>query len=319
MSYSVRSISQDEKDEVLASIEGTNFHSSKADLHGICVKLYTCREGTKIMWEDNFYAMSDHVRSHARLFVLDDPSRGVEVLYEPLTATAFLYNFDYYGWIKSVALAVAGDILEDTHNIHSVHGAALDIDGKGATLIAPSRTGKTTQSWGLLRMRESRLVTDDWYFVRLSDRRPLAFGSEKNCYIDSDIGEIWNEYQPLVDQARFDNRQRAIVDVRWVAGRGSVIPMTSMHHILLLKRDRDDPQALREVSADEAWDYLREHDLCNPHQMSRDERKLRTRERFFRSYLKECPVHMVNTIRSPQETQSLIRGLLLACEDPRGE
>ena len=315
MSYKITLISPEEKDAVYEKVKGTNFFTTKADIHGICVKLYTCDQATKIMWEDNFYAMSDHVRSHARMYCLEDPSQGLEVLYEPLTKTAFLINFDYYGWIKSVALAMAGDILEDEHNIHSVHGAALDVDGSGATLIAPSRTGKTTQSWGLLRMREARLVTDDWYFVRLSDRRPLAFGSEKNCYIDSDIGEIWNEYQPLVDKATFDNRQRAIVDVRWVSGLGSVTPMTSMHHIILLKRDRDDPQKVREMDADEAWEYLREHDLCNPHQMLRDDRKMAIRERFFRSYLKECPVHMVNTVTPPQETQAIIRGLLLRCHD----
>ena len=314
MGYNIILISPEEKDELSAGIAGRNFFTTKADIHGICVKLYTCSQATKIMWEDNFYAMSDNVRSHARIYLVEDPQRGLDVLYEPLTKTAFIYNFDYYGWVKSVALAMAGDILEDEHNIHSVHGAALDVDGRGATLIAPSRTGKTTQSWGLLRMPNSRLVTDDWYFVRLSDRRPLAFGSEKNCYIDSDIGEIWNEYQPLVDKANFDNRQRAVVDVRWVAGLGAVTPMTSMHHIILLKRDHDDPEAMRRMSADEAWEYLKEHDLCNPHQMMRDDRKLRIRERFFRSFLKECPVHMVNTTGSPQETQALIRSLLLTCD-----
>ena len=53
------------------------------------------------------------------------------VKYDPLTRTAFLFNIDYYGWVKSIALALAGDILEDQHHIHSVHGAALDIGGQG--------------------------------------------------------------------------------------------------------------------------------------------------------------------------------------------
>jgi serine kinase of HPr protein (carbohydrate metabolism regulator) len=60
-----------------------------------------------------------------------------------------------------------------------VHGAAIDINGNGISIIAPSKTGKTTHSWGLLRLPNGRLVSDDWYFVRLSSREPLAFGSEK--------------------------------------------------------------------------------------------------------------------------------------------
>ena len=83
------------------------------------------------MWEDNFYAMSESVRSHGRVVMIDLPGERMKVLYEPVAKTAFLFNFDYYGWVKSVALAVAGDLLEDEHHIHSVHGAALDIAGRG--------------------------------------------------------------------------------------------------------------------------------------------------------------------------------------------
>lgn len=290
-----------------------NFHTAKADIHGVCIKLYTTNETIKSMWLDNFYAMSETVRSHGRIIHIDDAEMQTEVLYEPNTSTAFLYNFDYYGWVKSVALAVAGDILEDDHHIYSVHGAALDVDGRGVTMIAPSKTGKTTHSWGLLRRPDSRLITDDWFFVRMSERRPLAFGSEKNCYIDSDIGQIWGEFQPLVENIRFDNKQRAIVNVRWVTGRDSVIPMTTMHDIILLKRDHNDPRIVIDMSSEEALQYLIENDLCNPHQMVRDERKMSIRYEFFRQFLSSGTVHMINTICTPQETQEIIRGLLSKC------
>ncbi|MCG7840992.1 MAG: hypothetical protein MIO87_03665 [Methanomassiliicoccales archaeon] len=310
MSYPVRLIAPEEKDVLYEKYSSCNFHTSKADINGVCLKLYTMSDATMGMWEDNFYAMSETVRSHGRVICLDDPSHPLEVLYEPTAKTAFLFNFDYYGWVKSVALAVAGDVLEDEHQIYSVHGAALDIDGKGITLIAPSKTGKTTHSWGLLRSKAARLVTDDWYFVRLSDRRPMAFASEKNCYIDADIGTIWDEYRDLVEKSTFDNKQRAVVNVRWVAGKGSVIPMTTIHEVVLLRRDRSDPEQMRELSPDEAWEYLVANDLCNPHQMVRDERKMRLRERFFRQFLSQTKVHLVNTTASPAETQEAIRRLV---------
>ena len=311
--YKVTVISPDQKDELYARYDNIKFHMAKADIHGVCIKLYTTNETIKTMWQDNFYAMSETVRSHGRVIQIDDPDKGTEVEYEPSTSTAFLYNFDYYGWVKSVALAVAGDILEDDHHIHSVHGAALDVDGRGITMIAPSKTGKTTHSWGLLRRPDARLITDDWFFVRMSERRPLGFGSEKNCYIDSDIGQIWGEFQPLVENVRFDNKQRAIVNVRWVTGRESVIPMTTMHEIILLKRDYEDPRLEYEMSPEDALEYLIKNDLCNPHQMVRDDRKLRIRHDFFRRFLSSGSVHMVNTVSTPQETQEIIRGLLNTC------
>lgn len=310
MSYPVRLISYEEKDLLYEQYSSYPFHTAKADISGCCVKLYTLSSAVKDMWEDNFYAMSETVRSHGRVICLEDSERPLEVLFEPNTKTAFLFNFDYYGWIKSVALALAGDILEDEHQIHSVHGAALDIDGKGITLIAPSKTGKTTHSWGLLRSKDARLVTDDWYFVRLSERRPMAFGSEKNCYIDADIGNIWEDYRGLVEKAKFDNRQRAVVNVRWVTGKGSVVPMTTIHEVVMLKRDKSDPRLVRELTPDEAWEYLSANDLCNPHQMVRDERKMDVREKFFRQFLSKSRVHLVNTTATPQETQAAIVKLI---------
>jgi ATP-dependent phosphoenolpyruvate carboxykinase len=230
--------------------------------------------------------------------------------YDPYTKTAFLVNVEYYGWIKSIALAVAGDVLEDEHRIYSVHGAAIDMGGRGVSLIAPSGTGKTTHSWGLLRLKNARLVSDDWYFVRLSSREPIAFGSEKNCYIEADIGKIWDEYEQLVNKAHFDKEGRAVVNVRWIVGSGGVIPLTTMRDIILLKRDPTDSRIVTNLSTDEALQYMTKNDFCNPHQLVKDRRKLKLRMEFFRRYFEQTNVYLVNTIASPQETQQKIRETL---------
>ncbi len=235
MNYQVQLITPDEKDRLFQEYQDRFLYSSKADVYGCCVKLLTDTERVKNLWEDNFFSMNENTRSHGRLVVLEQEGEPLTVKYEAYTKTAFLVNVDYYGWIKSIALAVAGDVLEDEHGIYSVHGAALDVGCLGVSIIAPSGTGKTTHSWGLLRLPTARLVSDDWYFVRLSSREPLAFGSEKNCYIEADIGKIWNEYERLVDKARFDQKGRAVVNVRWIVGSGGVIPLVTMKKIILLK------------------------------------------------------------------------------------
>jgi len=310
MSYAVTQIPQSETERLCSEFRNRPFFPAKADIHGVCVKLYTEDRETADMWEDNFYSMSDSVRSHARLICVSDERYGTEVLYDINSKTAFLFNFSYYGWVKSIALAIASDILEDAHGIHWVHGAALDADGLGVTLIAPSKTGKTTQSWGLLRSENTRLVTDDWYFVKMGGGRPIAAGSEKNCYVDADIGDVWEEYKPLVKTVKFDSNGRGIANIRWVAGLDSVIPMTSIRYIILMKRDKDDKEAVRKMTSGEAVAYLEENDYCNPHQMVRDERKMSLRKRFFTEYLKGAEVYMVNTILEPRETQERIREIV---------
>lgn len=310
MIYKVQLIDIPEKDRLLRDSEDKFLYTSKADVYGCCVKLLTDIDQVKNLWDDNFFSMSESTRSHGRLVVLEEAGEPITVKYEPYTKTAFLVNMDYYGWIKSIALAVAGDVLEDEHGIYSVHGAAIDVGCMGVSIIAPSGTGKTTHSWGLLRIPNARLVSDDWYFVRLSSREPLAFGSEKNCYIEADIGKIWNEYERLVDKARFDAKGRAVVNVRWIVGNGGVIPLVTMRKIILLKRDKEDKNIVAKLNPDEALQYIVAHDFCNPHQLVRDERKLQLRKNFFRRYFGQTEVYLVNTTGTPQDTQAKIRELL---------
>jgi hypothetical protein len=310
MIYQVELIDPKTKGELLEIYESQLLYTSKADIYGCCIKLLTDSRETKDMWEDNFYSANENNRSHGRLIVLNRPNEPLTVKYDPYTKTAFLINLNYYGWVKSIALAVAGDVLEDEHRIYSVHGAAIDLDGVGVSIIAPSGTGKTTHSWGLLRIPTARLISDDWYYVRLSTREPLAFGSEKNTYIQADIGKIWNEYERLVDKAQFDSRGRAIVNVRWIVGAGGVIPMATLQKIILLKRDPTDVRAVSCLSTDEALHFMIENNFCNPHQLVKDERKLSIRADFFERLFKKTEVYLVNTTSPPHESQQTIRTLL---------
>ena len=310
MSYIVHLINPEDKERLFQNYESRLHYTCKADVYGCCIKLLTDSESIKNEWEDNFYSANENTRSHGRLVVLNEPNQPLSIQYDPYTKTAFLINVEYYGWIKSIALAVAGDLLEDDHKINSVHGASIDVDGVGVSIIAPSGTGKTTHSWGLLLSKNARLISDDWFFVRLSNRPPLAFGSEKNCYIDADLGKIWNAYEGLVDKTRFDRRGRAVVNVRWIVGGGGVIPMTTMRKIILLKRDAQDTTIVKHCNTDEALEFMIEKNFCNPHQLVRDERKMEIRKNFFRRFFEQTDVYLMNTTGTPQSTQEEIRRIV---------
>jgi hypothetical protein len=313
MGYSVKLIDQETCDDYKMRCCSNILFSAKADIAGVCVELCTSDREHIEMWNDNFYVMSDHTIPHARLFCINDLECDVEVFFEPITCTAFLFNIDYYGWIKSIALGITGSILEEAHDRFSIHGATLNVDDIGVTLIAPSKTGKTTQSWGLLRDVNSSLISDDWYFVKLGKGRPIAYGSEKNCYIDADIGDVWEEFKPLVKNVRFDNNGRGIANIRWIAGNDSVSNCTTIRHVILMKRDPTDPCRSIAISSEEALHYMLINDLCNPHQIIRSERKMRIRTEFLRKFLDDCDVHMVNTIGTPEQTQDIIRNIIRRC------
>lgn len=305
--YSVELITPDEKDELLSRYRPRVLYELRADIYGCCIKLMTDLKSVKERWEENFFPMSAHVRSHGRLIVTDEGG-APRVKYDPFTKTAFLFDMGYYGWVKSLALSVTGDILEDEHGIYSVHGACVDVNGSGLCLIAPTGTGKTTHTYGLLRLPEVRVVSDDWFFVRFEGGVPFAFASERNFYIRADVADIWPEFKDLVKRAEFDAQGRAIVDLRWVVGRGRIVPFTTLKRVVIMKKDPGDGRVTWEPAPDEALSYLEENHYCNPHLLVRDERKNRLRRTFFADLLKSVEVLIVNTTHPPLDVHKAIVG-----------
>ncbi|RLI29010.1 aldolase [Candidatus Bathyarchaeota archaeon] len=311
MVYPVKLITIEDKERLAEQYKNQILYEVKSEIYGCVIKLLTGDRWVKEKWEENFYFSSQNLRSHGRLYVVEDEKEGKsQVYYDPQSKTAFLLNFDYYGWIKSLALSVAGDILEDEHDIYSVHGACLDVDGRGVCIVGSSGAGKTTHTYGLLRDKKVRVVSDDWFYARIFDEEVMAYSSEKNFYIRADLAKIWPEFTWLVEHAEFDSLGRAVVDLRWVIGKGRILPVTTLKMLIVLKRDPSDPEIVRRLSADEALSILEANGYFNPHLLVRNEFKRRLRNRFFRELLKMVEAYQVNTVKSPEETQSHIRSLL---------
>jgi len=311
MSYTVEIISIQQKEELAESFAGQILYEIKSEIYGCCIKLLTGISSVKDRWEDSFYSASQSLRSHGRLYVLQDASRAQnQVCYDPQSKTCFLFNVDYYGWIKSLALSVAGDILEDEHAIYSVHGACLDARGRGMCLLGGPGAGKTTHTYGLLRSPRMRVVSDDWFFARVYGEDILAYGSEKNFYIRADLSEIWKEYAELVQKAVFDQKGRSVVDLRWVIGKGRILPLTTLENVILLKRDSVQQEVVQELRPEAALQILEENGYFNPHLLVKSDFKRHLRSRFFRELLARARVYEVNTRGTPQESQRLIRGLV---------
>ncbi len=309
--YPVKIITPTEKDELLDKIISRKLYDKKASIHGMCIELITDEKEFKESWEDNFRSMGDEVRPHGRVVAVNSPDEKDKnkAYYEPVSKTSFLLNCDYYGYVKSFALAVAADFLEDYHSIHkrfSIHGSCIDFDGRGMVLIAPSGTGKTTHSFGLLLKKNASLVADDWIFVKLVPK-PLAYASEKNCYIRKDIGDDFQAFKKLVDSTKLDSKKRVMADIEDVIGHNKRRHSSIVRVVMIMKRDKEDKSIIREISTGEAIKYLSRHNFCNPYQFVNDARKIKMRTEFFRKFLDTTKVYMLNTISIIEETQKEIR------------
>ncbi len=308
--YTVTLISPKAKEELMEKIYSPSLFECKADIHGTCVKLFTDSHEFKDMWEDNFEPMPDSIRPHARLFAIK--GKKLRVLYEPASKTAIVEGCDYYGWIKSIALALVAEFLEDftsEHRRYSVHGSFIDSSGRGMAIIGPSGSGKTTLTYGLLLDKRCNFLTDDWFFVRQADSSVLVYSSEKNSYIRGNLGADWPEYRDRLKDVRKDSRERAVVDVRQLLGGDRIRSDSTLAITLLLTRDKKLPP-LQRLTAKQALAFMMKNDFCNPHQLLRTKAKLAKRKAFFSQFFSEAPAYLLNTIEKPQQSLQRLKKLL---------
>lgn len=285
-------------------------YERKANIHGACVKLLTDNPDFKEAWEDNFKFMGEDIRPHARIFAIGKGGK-LSVRYDPGSKTAIVENCGYYGWVKSIALALVSDFFEDYASLqrrYSIHGALVDFSGRGMALIGPSGTGKTTLTYGLLSGAGNYLA-DDWFFVRFMGGDAVAYASEKNSYVREDLARSWPEFGKRLRHVRLDGRRRGIADMKLVLGEGRIRDESVLRAVVLLKRDGKDPVALRKLRAEEALDYLGRNDFCNPHQLIRNRKKAVLRKGFFRNLFRHVPAYLLNTIEKPGESLARLRNL----------
>jgi adenylate kinase family enzyme len=311
MSYAIKLIPIQRKEKLAEQFRAQTPYEVKSDVYGCCIKLLTEKQSVATRWGQSFYFMSQNIRSHGRLYVVNSPAEEQNrVYYDPQSKTAFLLNFDYYGWIKSLALSVTGDVLEDEHDIYSIHGACLDLNGQGVCILGQSGAGKTTHTYGLLRRPEVRVVSDDWFFARVYGRDILAYSSEKNFYIRADLAKIWSEFEWLVERAELDGEGRAIVDLRLAIGKGRILPLTTLTKLIILKRDTSDQEFVRKLTAVQALAILERYDYFNPHLLVSTPFKRRLRKAFFKALLERVTAYEVNTTEEPEQSQRRIRNIV---------
>lgn len=309
--YKVEIITPNEKDEIFLEVKGKAPYERKANIHGACVKLLTDNEEFKEEWEDNFKFMNEDIRPHAKIFSLEDGA-NLQILYEPISKTCVIKNCDYYGWIKSIALAAISDFFEEYHSEHrrySTHGSAVDYGGHAMAIIGPPGTGKTTLTYGMLEYKDFNYISDDWFFTRLFNNASVIYSSEKNSYIRDDLAEVWDDFSKEVKRVRLDNKGRGIADVNTLFG-GRVRESSTLKTVVLLERNTSKPP-FRKLDVNEALDFMIKNDFCNPHQLIRDERKFEIRKKFFHNLFNSVDVYLLNTVETPQESLDRIKNLII--------
>ncbi|MBN2477822.1 hypothetical protein JXB01_00855 [Candidatus Micrarchaeota archaeon] len=312
MGYNVKIIDKDKKNKLMFELYSKPLYEVKAEIHGACVKFFTDSKDFRDMWVENFFSMPENIRPHARVFSINDKGK-MDVLYEPESKTVIIKNCNYYGWVKSIALALVAEFFEDftsEHRRYSVHGSFVDLNGRGIGIIGPSGSGKTTLTYGLLLEDKYNFLTDDWFFVRMRKSGISVYSSEKNSYIRDDIAKVWRPLEEKLKGLKKDAQGRSIADLKWIFGSDRIVHKSNLSAVVLLARDKKLGFPIKKLNEKDAVKFLEKNNFCNPHQLIRSKEKKKMRKEFFEEIVSKVPVYLLNTVETPEQSLARIKELV---------
>jgi hypothetical protein len=155
-------------------------YSHDVVIHGLRVRAITNSEHLIGYWKDNWYGVDEWQRITGQkpaespdvlvVALGRVPSEAEAAYYSRQNDTVIFFNTSYYGQLKSWVLGAVGRKLAVEYGIHSIHGAVVTKDGKGILYIAPTGTGKSTSTYGVMEFPGTRFHSDDWVYVRYAYR-----------------------------------------------------------------------------------------------------------------------------------------------------
>ncbi len=331
-------ISIDQRDELVAYCEQFVKYVDDAYLNGLNIRLYTNMEHVHDFWCENWWPYSHTVMPHGLIYTIDDggkinfrdfyngPMEKPEVntggFYDRETKTAIIFNNDYYGQTKPVALGIAADILEDQFGMLSVHGASGAVSGRGFLLIAPTNAGKTTHSYGpAIHHPEGEFHQDDWIFVSFEGGKAFGYSSERKFYMRTNsIGNFpWLE--PLFRENKLENvkpddptekflpsHPRVMIDPKLMLRPERVVSEIRISKTFLLKRDPEDNAVATSLDPDEAVEILRKapEQWYNNYLICYGKRKEERRAELFRKLFEIAEPYQINIIADVETVRKII-------------
>ncbi len=306
-----------------------------ANIHGIIIRLVTNSFHLYDFWVDNWFPAPriQTVLPHGTIYAVKDiEGFKPHAYYNHETRTAIIMNTEYYGQLKSWALGMAADILETQHNTHSIHGACAVVYGKGVVIIAPTGTGKSTHTWGLMELPDGKILSDDWIFLQYKKGLAMADIAERKFYVRTDMVKSFPYLEPILRRCKCENvidgdftkfpNARAILNPEWIGGPDKFVERAVVKAVILLRRDRESPAEVR-LEPDEAVEILEkgryqilsgagdnvgdfgEEAYYNPYLMVKRPHLQRA---FFRELFSSTICYILNTgVENVEQTQARIR------------
>lgn len=287
-------ISVDERDALVQEAEAAlpydRYFEWNANINGIIIQLRTNVPHLYDFWVENWYPaqLESDLEPHGIIYAVDGvPGRTPYAYYNQEMKTAILFNTSYYGQVRSWALAMVAQASERLLDVHGVRAACVDYGGKGVALIGAKGLKRGSTFIRLLEDAKTRILSNDWVFVRYRGSDAIADAPERKLYFKTAIAKTFPRYARIFDRSKCENvvttradwtsmkeledecpldlgepycywgskESRAMIDPAWIGGPQRVVKRTHLKAIALLCYEPGMP-AIEKLSQEAALEYV---------------------------------------------------------------
>lgn len=174
---------------------------------------YTIKLKTNVLhlydfWMENWYPseLKNNANPDGIIYAIDGVSgRGAHAFYNPDTNTGIMFNTDYYGSLRSLALGIVSDIAQKMNNLFSLRGMSAEYEGKGFVIMGPKGSRKTEIFYGLLNDDNFALHSSDLLFTDCKSMNVIVENPERKIYIPTNTASIMPSLNKLFDESKCEN------------------------------------------------------------------------------------------------------------------
>ncbi|MBC8203936.1 MAG: aminotransferase class I/II-fold pyridoxal phosphate-dependent enzyme [FCB group bacterium] len=254
-----------------------NYYEWNANIAGVVIQLRTNSPHLNDFWMENWYPaqLETELEPHGVIYAVKGVTgRDPRAYYNSDTRTGFIFNTAFYGQLRSMALGMVSDIAERMFDAHFLHGACVDIDGKGTVIIGGPGMGKSGPIFKLLENPGAKLIAYDGVMMRYSAREAITDMPERKIYFKTKFVEKMLKLAPLLDNSKCENvitnksecanepclredncrldrgkpfcysafgNSRAMLDPYWIGGTEKHCKRTVLKNIIILRNDQFAP------------------------------------------------------------------------------
>ena len=330
--------------EAEAQLKYDHYFEWNANINGLIIQLRTNNRHLYDFWVENWYPaqLEADLEPHGIIYAVDGAvGREAYGFYNSETRTGILFNTDYYGSLRSLALAMVTDIGERLFDLHAVRGMTGDFQGLGFALIGPKGTKKNEVFFTLLQSDQVALHGTDLAFVRYGGGIAAADLPERKLYLMTHTSTLYERLIPLLERCKCENvvtsreecenhscqygeecildkgypfcfhaskDSAALIDPYWLGGMQKHVKRIDLRFVFIL---RNEPvgEIIRSLGAQEALQILENgvsrdsgsEPFYNPHLIIRTPERLTVQRRLFERLFQSVKCYLLNTGKATPE------------------